>query len=171
MPIDAHNGASGGKAYDAVAPSITTTTCNNMILTFYTNKTDATWSGPAGSTEVYDNPNCQQGLTSNMMAYSIQADAGSTGPKTATASRKDYWVAQQIAIRPLQGRAGSSSAKNSSPTNYITTADEMTERDEVTLSVYPNPVVDRVSINSLRRQKHHRYPTLIFLTRWVAPIR
>ncbi len=149
-PIDTHSGASGGKDFNAVAPSIVTTTCNAMIMTFYTNKTDATWIAPAGATEVYDDPNYQQGLTSNMMAYYIQANAGATGLKTASASKRDYWVAQQIAIKPMQGRSGSSAARDgiASTNSNRNTGTQISEESEaqVNLVTYPNPVVDRVSI-------------------------
>ena len=84
----------------ATAPSINTSMCNTLVMTFFTNKKDATWTPPTGTTEVYDAPNNQNGLTSNMMAYYVKAEEGSTGNKAATASIADSWVAQQIAIRP-----------------------------------------------------------------------
>jgi hypothetical protein len=48
--------------------------------------------------EVYDDPNSQEGLTSNMMAYFVQAEAGATGTQTAIASRSETWVAQILPI-------------------------------------------------------------------------
>jgi hypothetical protein len=141
-PIDAHNGASGGQSYSAVAPSITTSACNTLVMTFFTSKKDATWIEPSGTTEVYDFPNIQQGLTSNMLAYFIQADKGATGTKTATASLNDYWVAQQIGIRANQHSSGTSNARTSGASVEIQTA----QMSEVNLSAYPNPVQDRLFI-------------------------
>ena len=75
--------------HKATAPSITTSVANALVLAFYTNKKDATWTPATGTTEVYDSPNTQQGLTSNMMAYYINTTAGATGSKTAKASKED----------------------------------------------------------------------------------
>ena len=142
-PIDTHSGNSGGQSSNVTAPSITTSSCNTLVLTFYTRKRDATWTAPVGTTEVYDYPNTQQGLTSNMMAYYIQSDKGATGNKIATASVSDYWVAQQIAIKSAQIVSGSSSARTSSQPE--TKVSEV-QSGELTISAYPNPIVDRLSI-------------------------
>ena len=145
-PIAAVGGDSGNQSFTAVAPSIVTggTSCNNLVMAFFTNKKDATWIAPTGTTEVYDNPNNQQGLTSNMMAYYVQALGGATGTKTATASLRDYWVAQQIAIKGV--KSGSSSREGIAST---TTSDDQLFAEQsggASVTAYPNPVVDWLSI-------------------------
>ena len=147
-PIDVHDGASGGPAFNADAPSLTTTVCNALVMAFYTNKKDATWTPPAGTTELYDRPNTQQGLTSNMMAYYSQPDAGITGSKTATASISEFWVAQQLAIKPVQNRSGSSSGRSAdlaSDNTYSEESQSFGDPDNGA-HAYPNPVRDRVVI-------------------------
>jgi hypothetical protein len=155
-PIDAHAGDSGGQSVSATAPSITTSACNTLVMTFFTSKKDATWTEAAGTTEVYDYPNYQQGLTSNMMAYYIQSDKGATGSKTAIASLSDYWVAQQIAVRPGSTPSGSSAGRTSMTT--VTTTNDggaslVAQPDEsqqvansTALVSYPNPAINEVSI-------------------------
>ena len=144
-PIDISSGDAGGQGILAVAPSVTTSTCNTLVLTFYTSKKDATWTAPAGTTEVYDYPNIQQGLTSNMMAYYIQSDKGATGSKTAIASLSDYWVAQQIAVR-AKNKSGSNGGRNSGTTAINEDQLSQDQQVEGSLIGYPNPVVDKVII-------------------------
>jgi hypothetical protein len=147
-PIDVHAGVEGGPAFNAVAPSLTTTVCNALVMAFYTNKKDATWTPAAGTTELYDKPNTQQGLTSNMMAYYSQSDAGITGAKTATASISDYWVAQQLAIKPVQGSSGSSSGRSADLAADNTFNEESQSFGDPNggAHAYPNPVRDHVVI-------------------------
>ena len=114
-PINAHGGAFGHDDDDVKAPSITTSVYNALVMAFYTNKKDATWTPANGTTEVYDRPNTQQGLTSNMMAYYVKSSPGATGSKTAKPSREEVWVAQQIGIRPGQSKSGSSAGRSSTP--------------------------------------------------------
>ena len=147
-PIDAHNGDFGNKSNFAVAPSITPTVCNTLVMAFFSNKRDAYWTPPNGTVEVYDRPNSQNGLTSNMMArYLAPPDNGvSTGSKSAEATISEVWVAQQIAIRPGaigKNRSGASSARTSSQSE-VQLSDEQPSKES--FSAYPNPIVDRLSI-------------------------
>jgi len=147
-PIDVHGGASGGKAFDAVAPSVTTTACNALVMTFFSNKRNSTWIPPVGTTEVYDEPNNQNGLTSNMMAYFVKASAGATGPKTATASINEAWVAQQVAVRA--GRSGSASNSSRNAASYFeeTRVEETqaVEQADLGIRTFPNPVRNSFNI-------------------------
>lgn len=147
-PIDANNGAFGGPSSKADAPSITSTVCNALVMAFYTNKKDATWTAAPGTTEVYDKPNNQQGLTSNMMAYYVQPAEGATGTKTATASIAEYWVAQQVAVRPVPNRTGSISGRVGDAAESNDTFEEVPlfESQDADVHAYPNPVHDRVII-------------------------
>jgi carbonic anhydrase/acetyltransferase-like protein (isoleucine patch superfamily) len=153
-PIAAFSGASGGRAFVATAPSLTTEDCNSLVMLFYTNKTNATWTQPSGTVKVYDDPNNKEGLTSNMMAYFVQGDAGNTGPQGAIASKSESWVAQAIAVRPLR-------ISNASSARILT--EDMVESSVMTISdtpstldadgalgqikAYPNPVSDRLNIS------------------------
>ncbi len=147
-PINAHGGAFGHDDDDVKAPSITTNVYNALVMAFYTNKKDATWTPPSGTTEVYDRPNTQQGLTSNMMAYYVQSSPGATGSKTAKPSRREVWVAQQIAIRPGQSRSGSSTSRNNTSIVGNTPVEEVPlfEESESNAHAYPNPVRDHVTV-------------------------
>jgi MSHA biogenesis protein MshQ len=98
-PIHASNGATGTSGTSVTAPSVTTTKLNTLVLAFYTNKKHATYTPASTTTERYDAPNSAEGLPSNMMATFVQATAGATGNKVATASEGESWVGQQIAIR------------------------------------------------------------------------
>ena len=72
--IDASDGDTGG-SNPVIAPSIPASS-NTLVLCFYTNKKNATYSEPTGTTEAYDDPNNAGGLPSNMMAYFTQVGGG-----------------------------------------------------------------------------------------------
>jgi hypothetical protein len=154
-PIVVSSGLSGAQSLIATAPSLTTVDCNTMVLLFFANKKDATWTAPVGTLEVYDDPNTQQGLTSNMMAYYIQSDPGESGDLSATASVSDHWVAQAIAIRPLPLVSNLQSARtqplSSEINSELAVSEEIStlQQDEPSgeLIAYPNPVKDRMSLS------------------------
>lgn len=153
-PIAAFSGASGSQAFVATAPSITTEDCNSLVMLFYTNKKNATWTPPPGTIEVYDDPNNRQGLTSNMMAYFIQGDAGATGDMSATASLSEHWVAQAIAIRPLRISHSSSArtlTEDMVESSVMTIGESPTTLDidgtSDQIKAYPNPVSDLLNIS------------------------
>jgi len=151
-PIVAFSGASGSPALIATAPSLTTTYCNTMVMTFYTNKKNATWTPRVGTIEVYDDPNNQQGLTSNMMSYYIQSDPGPTGNLSATASMSENWVAQAIAIRPLAINPESARTKPLPGERFtelsISEGISTLQLDDIPgeLKAFPNPVKDRMNL-------------------------
>ncbi|WP_373524513.1 T9SS type A sorting domain-containing protein, partial [Aquiflexum sp.] len=153
-PIVTSSGASGPQSLVATAPSITTEDCNNLVMLFYTNKKNATWTPPTGTTEVYDDPNNSQGLTSNMMSFFIKREAGATGDMSAIASLSEHWVAQAIAIRPLQNNVNSARTL-SAPIEEtaleiaISEVPSSLEGDGNFRKIiaYPNPVIDRLNIN------------------------
>jgi len=136
--------SSNSKTLNATAPAVTTTACNSLVMAFFTNKTDASWSVAqnSGMSVVYDVYNIQQGLTSNMMASYVKPTAGSTGSKTASASSKEVWVAQQITvIGPSATSKSGASSRTSSTTSTLNESP-----NDVMLSAYPNPITDRVNI-------------------------
>ncbi len=115
-------------------------------MAFFTNKTDATWTPPAGMTELYDDPNHKEGLTSNMLAYYVQPVKGETGAKTAVASKQEAWVAQILAVQG--NNAGTESARIINTRASTAAGQEATLVDELPgeIHAYPNPVHDVVNI-------------------------
>jgi hypothetical protein len=150
-PIVASSGASGSTAFVATAPSLTTVDCNTMVMAFYTNKKNATWTEPVGTIKVYDDPNNQQGLTSNMMSYFIQTDPGRTGDLSATASLAESWVAQAIAIRPRvnNNQASRLLAQAIEPIVELPEGVSAVFGEEVIgeLNAYPNPVRNKLNLS------------------------
>jgi hypothetical protein len=84
-----------------------------------------------------------------MLAYYVQSDEGVTGAKTAVASISDHWVAQQIAIRPGQGRSGSSSGRTGTASTGENTTHEIAvfEQGSTEIQAYPNPVNKYVAVS------------------------
>ena len=152
-PIVTFTGATGPQGLIGTAPSLTTIDCNTMVMLFYSNKKNSTWTGPAGTIEVYDDPNDQQGLTSNMMSYFIQSEPGETGDLSATASESEHWASQAIAIRP---KASNFENARINPllgetVTEIVISEGMTnlQREETSshLIAYPNPVKDKLNLD------------------------
>jgi hypothetical protein len=103
-PIDVENGAVTASALTHATPSVTTTVANTMLVTSHTFASSANWAPPAGMTEGFEAaaltvPNSNgQAIEGN---YVIQAAAGATGVKTATASANaDRGNAHILALRP-----------------------------------------------------------------------
>jgi hypothetical protein len=146
-PIGDFDG-SFGKSFEATVPSVTTDICNSLVLNYFANKKDVTWTPPAGSTEMYDVPNTQQGLTSNMLAIFVQSDKGDTGTKTALATINDAWVAQSIVIRTAVNN-GSEAGRiaNNVTTSQVSPGEvEYIQEVQTDIQAYPNPVRDVVNI-------------------------
>jgi hypothetical protein len=101
-PIDASGGAPAPSASaTSTAPSITTTVANTMLVAFYANLADATWTPPAGFTERADLIGTSPTqFTSMLSADALRPAAGATGPQTANASKSSGNAAQLIALRP-----------------------------------------------------------------------
>ena len=97
-PVEA-SGKKNGRRGSVIAPSITPREDDTLILAFYTNRRNATYTPHTATSEHYDAPNNSEGLPSNMLATFKQATAGATGDKSATPTRSDRrWIALQIAI-------------------------------------------------------------------------
>jgi inosine-uridine preferring nucleoside hydrolase len=101
-PVDAANGQTLTATSSATAPAVTTAAGDLLLGSFYghrNNSTSGSWTPPSGMTEVADLHN--GGSRSGSVAYAVQAAAGSTGTKTATASAsQDYTIASLVALRP-----------------------------------------------------------------------
>jgi hypothetical protein len=88
-PIDVQASQTTNSSLNHATPSVTTTVSNTMLVTSHTFASAATWTPPAGMAEGFDvtvpaaNYATGQATEGN---YVLQAAAGATGAKTATAS-------------------------------------------------------------------------------------
>jgi RHS repeat-associated protein len=103
-PIDVENGQTTAFALTHAAPSVTTSVANAMLVTAHTLESASTWSPPSGMTEGFEarNLNIPTGQGQSIAAsYVLQAAAGASGVKTATAgSDADDGNAHILALRP-----------------------------------------------------------------------
>jgi len=148
-PIVIHDGAFGGQVFNVVAPSITPTVCNTLVMAFYSNKKNATFTPADGTTERYDVPNNSEGQPSNMLATYVH-ESGPTGTKTAIASEKEYWVAQQVSIRPAGGMpmmVFSSPVTTSNPIAGVDILNQEHSAALLNMDIYPNPADAELNID------------------------
>jgi hypothetical protein len=105
-PFDAV-GSAGGNSSLVTAPTITTSENNAMLVGFFgiancNNGVDY-WTPPLGMTERYDVNSVGGGAfstrTNSTGTDVVQALAGPTGPKSATAESSAPWIAQLVALR------------------------------------------------------------------------
>jgi hypothetical protein len=143
-PIGAAAGNSGPRSVNVVAPSVQTSGCNSLVMNFYTNKTNATYTPAPGTVEVYDDPNSKEGLTSNMLAYFVQAEAGTTGTRTAVASRTDTWASATVAIRSKT--SGANERQRFTGTQETTNTADVMMTETISVTAYPNPVTNRLNL-------------------------
>ena len=104
-PIDASGGALGRALDRGVAPSITTSVPNTLLVGFFANQTNATWTPPAGMTERGERigtGRLQDHLDSRAPTRPPRAPVA-TGSRTATASKAAASVAHLVALRPASG--------------------------------------------------------------------
>lgn len=104
-PFDAEAGSATASALTHVAPTVTTTLSNGMLLTTHAYASSGTWAPPGGMTEAVDvaslTPNNANGITLEMN-YEVRPTAGATGTRTATASANaDRGATQSISLKPL----------------------------------------------------------------------
>ncbi|OGG73871.1 hypothetical protein A3A40_02570 [Candidatus Kaiserbacteria bacterium RIFCSPLOWO2_01_FULL_54_20] len=97
-PIDTSSGNTG-RSNVATAPSITTASSNEELVTLFAADARVQFSAPTGMVEKYDTSNGSSPSTAE--DDSLQAAAGATGPKTATiSSSRRNWAAQLVALHP-----------------------------------------------------------------------
>jgi hypothetical protein len=103
-PIDVENGAATASSTNVAAPTITTLSTNDMIVTAHTIASAVTFTPPAGMTEAMDV--ASQAVPNNNgqsleMNYVTQAAIGATGAKTAVASAQaDTGGGETISLKP-----------------------------------------------------------------------
>jgi hypothetical protein len=104
-PVDA-SGATLNAASTAVsAPSVTTTVANTMLVQLASVNAEGTLTAPAGMTEVWEaaSPNTTAGNTRDVLSsasHAVQAAAGPTGNRVATASLPGASIGVTLALRP-----------------------------------------------------------------------
>jgi len=129
-PIDQQNSQTGMSFSSITAPSVTTTAANAMLVAFYTLEAgDQSFSPGLGMSEAYDEEenNNNNGISS-MMAYVLQASAGASGDKQATASKSnDDAIGHLVALN--EGNSGTSLTGSLNVDNtfiaYISTDDSV----------------------------------------------
>jgi hypothetical protein len=102
-PLDVENGQTTASGVDHSTPSVTTSVANTMVVTSHTFASSSTWTPPTGMAESFDQSSgvassTGQSIESN---YALQAGAGATGVKTATAAgNADVGNTHILALRP-----------------------------------------------------------------------
>jgi hypothetical protein len=102
-PIDVENGQTTASGLDHSTPSVTTTLANTMVVTSHTFASSRTWTPPAGMTESFDQSSGAASSAGQSIAGNrvLQAGAGATGVKTATAAADaDVGNTHILALRP-----------------------------------------------------------------------
>ena len=101
--VDVESGANTASALTHAAPTVTTVWANSMIVTAHAMSSSETWTTPAGMTEAFDAASAAVPGAAGVCiegSYVIQAAAGASGTKTATASgNADVGNTHTIAIR------------------------------------------------------------------------
>src|SRR2546428_6918561 len=99
-PINVENGQATAASTTHSTPSITTTVANCRLVTSFARAGTGTWTPPAGMTERSDS-------TAQAVALGVddllQASAGATGTKTATASVSKVGATHILALKPGGG--------------------------------------------------------------------
>lgn len=114
VPIDT-SGESTGASGNVVAPSVTTTSANQWIVTSASVTRNATFTAPSGATERWDRAGTS---TSTEMSTTATTTAGTVAAKTATPSNSTTaWVGHTIAVRDA-ATAGLSVALGSSSETF-----------------------------------------------------
>jgi MSHA biogenesis protein MshQ len=102
-PVDVENGQATPSATSHATPSVATTVANAMVVTSHTFASSRTWTPPAGMTESFDRPSGANNATGQAIEGNrvLQAAAGATGAKTATAAGfADAGATHILALRP-----------------------------------------------------------------------
>ncbi len=100
--VDAESGQTTASSLSHAAPSITTATARTMLVTVHAFSSAATWTSPAGMTEVADVASQAIGAVGISMSMHcvVQTSAGATGTKTAVAANDaDTGNAAILALR------------------------------------------------------------------------
>jgi len=105
-PIDAVSAQTDSASTNIVAPSITTSTANTTLISFFSVRDDGTVTPPSGTTEQWDvNSAAGVGAIGETLlagADEVFTATGDTGIRAASAQNSDGSVAHLLALRPAQ---------------------------------------------------------------------
>ena len=158
-PLDAQNSRTGMSGSSITAPSVPTSFPNAMLVAFYTIEAgDQSFTPASGMIEAYDleENNTNNGISA-MAAFIIQAAAGASGNKNATASRSnDDAIGHLIALNeanigPLISSVSGSCSALSEVTIVFTEDVEQTSAETVSNYQVLKPSGASISINSAVR--------------------
>jgi RHS repeat-associated protein len=102
-PIHIENGQTTPSATTHATPSVTTSVANAMIVTSHAFASSNSWTPPSGMTESFDKPSGNNNATGLSIEGDrvLQAVAGATGVKTATAAgNADVGNTHIVALKP-----------------------------------------------------------------------
>ena len=104
-PVDVSGAAFNAASTAVSAPSVTTTVANTMLVQVASVNAEGTMTAPAGMTEVWEaaSPNTTAGNTRDVLSsssHAVQASAGATGNRVATASQPGASIGVTLALRP-----------------------------------------------------------------------
>ena len=125
-PIDVASGQPNTTAStDTTAPSITTTTLNDMLVGIFGTATGTTYNSTSLATLAGQNASTGGSAgtrTTTAGAYGIQAAAGATGTETATASASAVNIGTLVALKPVSATALSLSKPSGTVQNDVIVA-------------------------------------------------
>jgi RHS repeat-associated protein len=99
-PIDTHGGQANASSASVTAPSITTTVADATVVGLFGTGNDATFTQLSGMTERFDILATGTSAVAAAADDAVQASAGPTGTKVATASKSGVNIGQLVALRP-----------------------------------------------------------------------
>lgn len=102
-PIDAEAGGATASSTSHIAPTVTTTLADGMLVTTHAFASSATWTPPTGMTEAVDIASAAASTAGVAMEINWQERpaSGATGARTAIASgNADAGATQSVALRP-----------------------------------------------------------------------
>jgi hypothetical protein len=105
QPVDAAGATMNGAGTAVSSPSVTTTVANTMLVQLASVNAEGALTAPAGMTEVWEasSPNTTAGNTRDVLSsssHALQAAAGPTGNRVATASLPGAGIGVTLALRP-----------------------------------------------------------------------
>jgi hypothetical protein len=145
-PIAASAGTqSASSATAIVAPSVTTTAANQLVLGFYAVKKSATFSNPTPFNATTDPGTERYDVAADPPSHAaytyVRATQGATGTRTATSSQPETWAAIQVAVatQPVISASGTPAAVNTTygtasptPTSFTLSGSNLTAGVTVT---------------------------------------
>src|SRR3989449_5151339 len=134
-PINLENGQTTAASTTHSTPSITTTVANTMLMTSFGLAGTGTWTPPAGMTERSDSTAQAVALE---LADLLQATAGATGAKTATASVSKVGATHILTLTP-----GGGAVTGNCP-GYLTAVETLCIR-ATPASIYANSFLTQVT--------------------------